>query len=447
MRLFWKVFITLIAVLSLTALVSGWLGQHWLIEQHAVESRIDSLKEQGETAAELYIEEGPSAYRRWLVSNMRRHHSSGLLINEHGEHVLPRPLPSHAKALLARLQQGERGIHIIRPPRLIWADAVSSEGRTWYWIASTHLPPGVIQQGQRVQTIVYLLAAFLIVLAASLFLGRMITRPISLLRQTSRQLGEGHLEARPPETLLLRQDEMGQLARDFNTMGEKVDSLLTSHKQLLRDISHELRSPLARLQVALELARGKQVSDSEELDRIETEAGRINDLIEEVLTLARFDQGAVAIQKEPLRLDMLLQQLSQDLDFEASSQDCEIHLACEQMLTVNADGRWMERAIENIARNAIRHAPSGSSIDISLGQESEYAVISIHDRGPGVEEDKLPHLFEPFYRASEGRERQSGGYGLGLAIASKVVEACLGSIQAANHPDGGLEVTLKLPLA
>ncbi len=446
MRLFWKIFLTLISALLLTALASGWLSKSWLLDQHEVEAQVDILEHQGEVAADLYTIEGTRAYRRWLGKVMHRHHFVGFLFNDAGKHVLHRPAPPEIKPLLKRLMQGERKLNIIRPPHVIWANRIDTNDRTMYWIATTRLPPQILQQTQRTKMLIYLFIALLILFVASLLISRMIALPVQQLRRITHQLGQGNLEVRPADELKGRGDEIGQLARDFGTMAEQIDSLLSSHKQLLRDISHELRSPLARLHVALELARSDEKPNRDELDRIEIEAGRINDLIEEVLTLARFDQGGIQLHADAIDLKALLQGLCTDLRFEAEAKTASVRLEASESIHIQGDGLWLARAIENVARNAIRYTACGSVVAISLIRQQHHAILTIRDHGPGVDEDKIVHLFEPFYRVSEERERQSGGYGLGLAIASQVVSAHHGTINAANHPDGGLVITLTLPL-
>ncbi|OIO72062.1 MAG: two-component sensor histidine kinase [Zetaproteobacteria bacterium CG_4_9_14_3_um_filter_49_83] len=452
MRLFWKVFLTLLAVLLLTALASLWLAQHWQLEQRVLDEKVEVLRHQGETAVDIFTSQQPKEFHRWLKQSSRRHQVMGALFSADGMPVVSRPWPHEWKPLLERLQRGETSIRLLQAPMLIWAGRLTAEdGSSWLWIASTPLPPSLIKQSRQQRLLLFVLTALLAMVIASLLVGRIMTRPIAQLRHITNQLGHGHLDARVPASLAGRGDELGELARDFDSMAEKIAALLSAHKQLLRDISHELRSPLARIQIALELARGQgDAGNEDELQRINKEADRINELIEEVLTLSRFDQGMMPLEKQTLSLEALLQSVCEDLQFEATRQECHIEYFSTASLSIAGDERWILRAIENIARNALRHSPQGSSITVSLSQQQElsiaYACIRIADEGPGIDQDKLVHVFEPFYRAAEGRERSSGGYGLGLAIARQVVLAHGGSIAARNRTNQGLELTLLLPL-
>lgn len=281
----------------------------------------------------------------------------------------------------------------------------------------------------------------------SWILTRMFTRPIQLLRESTIRLGNGALATRSAPHISCRSDELGELARSFDMMAGQLDQLIGSHKQLLRDISHELRSPLARLQVALELARNTASAQAEpELDRIALEAERLNELIGEVLTLARFDQGAVQATPAMIDLDQLLGDIASDAAFEAEAMNKRIEMDELPCCNLMADRVWLGRALDNVIRNAIRHTPIDSCVEISLTCAADSAAIHIRDHGSGVNALKLPHLFEPFFRASDAREHDNSGYGLGLAIARRAVELHAGTITAHNHADGGLEVIIDLPL-
>jgi two-component system sensor histidine kinase CpxA len=276
----------------------------------------------------------------------------------------------------------------------------------------------------------------------------MFTRPIRLLQNTTEQFGQGKLTIRTPRAISKRKDELGDLANSFDDMAEQLSSLVNSQKQLLRDISHELRSPLARLQVALELARNESGDKAgEELDRIGKEAERLNELIGEVLTLTRFEQGSVQTENTLIQLDNMLNDIADDATFEAEAMGKSVDINSIEACTIYGDSLWLGRALDNVIRNAIRHTPVGTGILISLSLQGDQARITVRDFGTGVPEKSLPDLFEPFFRTSEARERHSGGYGLGLAIAQRAVKLHHGHISAANHKDGGLKVTIELPLS
>jgi two-component system sensor histidine kinase CpxA len=233
-----------------------------------------------------------------------------------------------------------------------------------------------------------------------------------------------------------RRDELGQLARTFNQMADRIQTLLTAERRLLLDISHELRSPLARLCVAVELARSK-TGDDAMLDRIEKEAERLNSLVSELLQVTRAEGDPSKLRKDAVDLNELLEEIVGDTTIEAGAKGCHLEIRTMGTATVAGD--------PELLRNAIRYAPAGTPIEVQLQTSGDAAQVSIRDYGPGVPEDKLKHIFEAFYRVEEDRDRASGGVGLGLAIAKRAVDLHKGKLSARNvFP--GLQVTIELPV-
>jgi two-component system sensor histidine kinase CpxA len=284
-------------------------------------------------------------------------------------------------------------------------------------------------------------------------LARHLSAPFGDLRTAAQLLAAGDLTARVGPPVARRRDEIGELARDFDAMAERLEQLVGAQRGLLRDVSHELRSPLARLEVALELARQRGgAGAAEALERIGRESRRLDELVGQLLSLARLESRAVEPDRENIDLGRLLGEVVADARFEAETSGRTVALVVGQPATVAGATALLRSALENVVRNAIAHAPAGTGIDVSLAVTAaagigETAVITVRDRGPGVPEAELDRVFEPFHRVSEARERSSGGVGLGLAITRRAVEWHGGSVAATNHPDGGLEVTLRLPLA
>ncbi len=294
----------------------------------------------------------------------------------------------------------------------------------------------------------------LVVLAVSgiicYFLALYLTAPILNIGAAARRLAAGELSTRVGPSMGRRKDEMSRLAQDFDIMAERIESLLTSQRTLLRDISHELRSPLARLNVALELCRRDAKPELvKSLDRIEMESGRLNDMIGHLLTLNRIETGISVMEKTTIDLTELIREIVDDADFEAKSMNREVNIICMEACLVAGDEDLLRRAIDNVARNAVRYTGEGSAVEVSLRcvQEENHlqALLTIRDHGPGVPVAFLPHLFKPFYRVGKGRERETGGSGLGLAITEAAVRLHGGAIRAANAEDGGLIIEMSLP--
>ena len=282
-------------------------------------------------------------------------------------------------------------------------------------------------------------------------LARYLAGPLQRLRASARQLAEGDLTVRVGAAVRNRRDEMGDLGRDFDFMAERIESLVSAQRRLLRDMSHELRSPLARLHVALGLARqrtGPEASGA--LDRIELEAQRLNELIGELLELVRLEAAHDVRARTPVDLAALLHEVVADAEFEARGCNREVRLLQCAECTVSGITELLRSAIENVARNAIRYTPEGAAVDISLDCEQRadgsWAVIRVRDRGPGVPAASVNDIFRPFYRVGDDRNRQTGGVGLGLAIAQQALRVHGGTIFAVNALGGGLLVELSLPV-
>ncbi len=269
-----------------------------------------------------------------------------------------------------------------------------------------------------------------------------LTSPVRTLQRAVDRFGKGDLSARAPAT---RRDELGQLARTFNLMADRIQTLVTAERRLLMDISHELRSPLARLGVAIELARGGR-ENQPPLDRIQKEADRLTTLVGELLEVTRAEGDPANRKLESVRLDELLSEIVGDSQIEADAHGCVLKLEAESTVTIDADPELLRRAIENVVRNAIRYSSAGGAVEVRLFAKGASAKIAVRDYGSGVPNDALPLLFEPFYRVDPDRNRVSGGVGLGLSIARRAIELHHGNIRASNARPG-LCVEIELPTA
>jgi two-component system sensor histidine kinase CpxA len=269
-----------------------------------------------------------------------------------------------------------------------------------------------------------------------------LTSPLRRLQKAVDRFGHGELDIRAEES---RHDELGELAGAFNRMAARIQTLLAAEHRLLLDVSHELRSPLARLSVAVELARSDE-SNGLPLDRIQKEADRLNELISQMLEVTRVEGDPALRKLAHVQLDELIGGLVEDCSIEARARGCSLTWAkTPAAVAVDGDGELLRRAIENVMRNAIRHAPRDSAVEVGLENGGGRAKVRVRDYGSGVPEDALPHLFDPFYRVDPDRNRGSGGVGLGLSIARRAVELHRGSLRASNAAPG-LLVEIELPV-
>jgi two-component system, OmpR family, sensor histidine kinase CpxA len=400
-------------------------------------------------AIQTYEQSGPAEARRYLEEVRDSLHTRAYLLDDQGKAVTGIDLPRWAESLAKGVEP---------PPRDFWQRVTPSPFRRQVQVAASghryvlvaFLPPsgpfgpggvpglsiliGVISSG----LVCYLLARYL-------------TAPVVRLRAATQRLAAGDLSARAGGLAARRRDEMAQLVRDFDTMAERLEAAVHAQARLLNDISHELRSPLARLNVASALAHQRAgVEAHSALERIDLEAERLNELIGGLLTIARLDSGNDARQKSPILLGEMIEGIAADANFEAQGRNCGVESVIKEDCLVMGSPLLLHSAIENVVRNAARYTEEGSSVKITLERSSSNsgaeAIIRIVDSGPGVPEDALDKLFRPFYRIDDARGRQTGGVGLGLAITERAVRLHGGSVKASNRPEGGLQVEIRLPL-
>jgi len=275
-------------------------------------------------------------------------------------------------------------------------------------------------------------------------LARYLSMPVERLQSSARSLAAGNMEARVGQEFSRRRDELGVLARDFDTMADHVRNLIASKENLLRAMSHELRSPLARLRVATDLARRPNADVARQLDRIELEAERLDTLIGQILQLSHL-RAVPTLPREPLDLTSLMNEIIEDARLEAGADEKSVDWSSpKEAVIVEGDHGLLRSAIENVLRNAVRFTKPSSAVRVRADRAGPQVSIVIDDRGPGVPEPDLQRIFEPFYRVAESRDRDSGGTGLGLAITARIVSLYGGNVQARNTPDG-LRVEIALP--
>jgi signal transduction histidine kinase len=383
-----------------------------------------------EEARAAYETGGRPALQSFLDTLQQVYHAEGVLTDEHGRDVLT----NQDRSDLVRRATRSPGIALIRVGVATVARH-ADDGRYWFFFITPRPNVGFW----------FITPDHLFVMGAAVllcyWLAFHLTNPVRALQKAVERFGRGDLSARAGST---RRDELGQLARTFDRMAGRIETLLAAERRLLLDISHELRSPLARLGVAIELARTGENLDSA-LNRIQKESDRLNALVGQLLQVTRAEGDPSLLRRDPLPLDELVQQLVDESGIEAAAHGCRLKYEKRATAMVEGDPELLRRAIENVIRNAIRYSPPESTVEVSLARQNGNAVVDVRDQGPGVPEEALPRLFDAFYRVDSDRNRTSGGIGLGLSIARRALELHKGAIRARNaHP--GLEVELQLPV-
>jgi two-component system sensor histidine kinase CpxA len=385
------------------------------------------------------LEEARSAYeiggrpglQAFLDTLHRVYDARGILTDENGRDLLS----NEDRSDLVRRARRPSLYQIFRTGDATVA-RFADDGRYWFFYIVPRVRVGSW----------FLLPEHAFVMAAGVllcyWLALYLTSPVRKLEKAVERFGRGDLSARVGSN---RGDELGQLARTFDRMAERTQTLLTAERRLLLDISHELRSPLARLGVAVELARSGDDANAA-LNRIQKESDRLNALVGQLLQVTRAEGDPSSLRHAPLRLDELVQQLVDDSSIEAAAHGCELKYEKREPVTVAGDPELLRRAVENVIRNAIRYAPRETAVEVSLARHDGKAVVGVRDQGSGVPEEALPRLFDAFYRVEGDRDRASGGTGLGLSIARRAMELHKGSIRARNA-EPGLEVEMELPVA
>lgn len=404
-----------------------------------------------QVAADTFERGGRQSLADYLDRLERRTRIRTTVFGVNGVEVSGREVPAEARQLAARVEaNGMPESKLSGTSILLAQDATGARGHRFVLVAElrrgafSRLRPSPRTRALR------LIAMILTTGVLCYGLARYLTAPIARLRAATQRLAGGDLTARVGATAAQRRDELADLGRDFDRMAERLQSLVDAQRTLVSNVSHELRSPLTRLNLALELARQRAGAEaSGALDRIERESDRLGTLIEQLLMLARLESGFEDQGREPVDLAQLVQDIVNDAEFEAHGRNRSLSITMSAACETLGRADLLHSAIENIVRNAVRYTAEGTTVEISLECQPHGSscqdVIRVRDHGPGVPEAMLAHLFRPFYRVDDARDRQSGGTGLGLAIAKRSVEIHGGHITASNAPGGGLLFEIYLP--
>jgi two-component system sensor histidine kinase CpxA len=405
----------------------------------------------GGEAADRYESGGAAGAAEFLDEYQRRSHLKAYLFTRSGKNVLAESAPERA-AFLAQQLGNDQEIGLRRGNVGIFLGVAAKSTSGTRYIFVTKVPRTWVGRALSPNAGAWIPFIVTITILALIWyaLARRLAMPAMRLRSTARQFASGDLKARVTDRRLLKgRDEFADLAREFNRMASQIQGLIGDQNRLVGDISHELGSPLARLQLAIVLAR-KQLGQAADapLDRIQREAERLDGLSQQVLRFMRLESPPGRLEPVRVRLDEFMKELVRDSDFEASATGRRVLLrsTVESQAEVHPD--LLRSGLENVIRNAIRYTAENTAvlIEVISSCAASSVLILVRDHGPGVREECLSHLFEPFYRVEPSRDRKSGGVGLGLSIARRAIEVHGGTIQARNWTEGGLEVEICLPL-
>jgi len=443
-RLFWKIFLWFWVTLTLIS-VSVFVGTSLYLQgQNEDERRRLKPSNQVRVVQQVIRFSGVDAARALLQGREanKRLRRRVYVVNESNIDILGRSIDETllkgSRSLTVAAPDGKK-FRIISKPRNI----NKAKKRPHFYVR-------MLEQTIHRVGLLWLGIALALSSLVCFWLAWYLTSPIRKLQHAAKQISQGNLDTRVSHLIGNRRDEIADLGNDFDEMAAYLQKLINNQKQLLSDVSHELRSPLARLQVAVGLARKKGNKETQaDLLRIEHEAERLDDLIGQLLTLSRLGAGADYPMEDYIDVGTLLEKIISDCNFEANGQHKKVAFEYTQSWTIKANAELLRRALENVIRNAIHYTAVGSTVEVNLSKNAsaEEFMISVCDHGAGIPESKLVHLFEPFVRLSSARDRDSGGYGLGLAIAKRAINFHQGKIKASNRSTQGLRVEITLPIA
>jgi len=448
-RIFWKIFLPFwilqtCLMLGLFTRIHSSFGpdRPWWVQP---ERR--AMPVLARSAVWRYSTRGRDALREMLNGIKLQGRSEYWLFDAQLNELSGLPLPAYAREAVQKALANQ-GISRSRRYSTFLAEKITDQkGQDFIFAGEFNVPP--LMRIFPVGIIVTILIGSLLTSLLCAFLAQYLTRPIVRLRDAAHEIARGNLEARAGRSGSRRRDEINDLVRDFDTMANEIRDLVESNKRVLTGVSHDLRSPIARIRVALSLAATAPEGEREELlNRIEIELLRLNGMIEQILTVARLESGQLKPPIELVPLKQVIEEAVVDARFEVSQSHVEISLEehCAD-LTIAGDENMLRSAIENLLRNAIFYSGDEGHVEVVLSARTGMAAITVRDDGPGVPEAALPKLFEPFYRVDDARGAATGGSGLGLSIVAGAVKFHKGSVRARNRRPHGLEVVIELPVA
>lgn len=443
--LYWRVLIWFCVANLLVLLLGGLLTRGFIEYTTAREINWVLL---AQSADQAYESGGASALADW--SEQQRQEGIEATLYEEGQMLYPIHLHASVAKSLPNWLEEHRDIVVQPWPGIYIAvqQVTGDDGQVRQLVAMsrthTRLRP---QTRQTILLCIQLVLSLLCIGLLGWWVARSVARPVEALREATRRMAAGELSTRVGRQDSMAHDELAQLALDFDAMAERIEALVTHDRGVLQDLSHELRSPLARLHLILDLAqRSASVAEADSYFRqAEQEIARLDRMTGEMLTLSRLEGDIPGMEREPVELAELVQACIAQAELEADARQVRLQWVPSQPVSVLGSPLLLERAVDNLIANAIKFSPAGGSVELAVQVREDSAELSIRDHGPGVPDAELESLFRPFFRGSNAA--RTNGHGLGLAIVQRVVQVHGGNIHASNGAHGGLEVRLRLPLA
>ena len=446
-RLFWKFFIFFWLAQLTTVIgvgVAMWLKSPGMDQPHAGIFAHPPSASLVASAASTLRHGGREALRGLLQEQNHEPALPVFAVDENNHELLGRPVAVETIEQANRLTGTQNDVGVAER-------VVAGDGHTYllfvpppaYSHPDGHLGPPSHERGM-LPPLMPLLAGGLVSLIFAALLAWYFSKPIRKFRSAFEAIANGNLDERLAPVMGKRRDELADLGRDFDSMAQRLQQLMDGQRKVLHDVSHELRSPLARLQAAIGLAQQQPERTEDSMARIEREAVRMDTLVSELLTLSRLEAGMAGKLNEDVDLNELLSNVVEDARFEAEASGCRIEFEEHSRAIVRGNAEMLHRAVENVVRNAMKHSPVDGSITIKMQKNEDQTIcIYVSDEGTGVPEADIQSIFEPFFRSDE--TKTSDGHGLGLAISQQVINAHQGSISANNRSSGGLCITITLP--
>lgn len=444
-RLFWKIFLPFWVAQALL-LGALYLRVHYRINsEHPwwIQPERHQMPILADLAAKTFQENGPSGLQQLLDSLSLSKRSRFWLVDAGGHELTNRPVPDAIFRGALSAEQNE-GLYHSFEANVLAARATTPQGQ--YILIAELTPPSINERvpGDILWTL-KLGTIFSAILC--LLIAHYLTKPIERLRDATHELSRGNLDIRAGENLGTRKDEIADLVRDFDIMAGELRNQIQSERNLLSGVSHELRSPIARMRLALTIARyANEPERNEMLSRIEQDTVQLDSMLERILTVARLESGQLQPHFALIDLNDVIDDVLHDANFEAVATGATITYHGSGEIKVTGDAGLLHSAVENLVRNAMFYSGRDGRIDVTLARLNDTAVITVRDNGPGVPEVAIPLLFKPFYRVDDSRGTTTGGMGLGLAIVRNAVAVHGGSSVARNVSPHGLEVELQLPV-